>query len=152
MAWFYRDRWVLVPVLAALTGSLLVPYVRARGEAIGAKLSDVGFMQRPERVLILGATVSLSPILEVLIAPTDPRPIHRLAVVGIVLIGLGTHITAASRTKYLLRVLAPVAAATDGARRLPWRPVVAAMIGIACELAVLWVGLRSTSAPAATLR
>jgi phosphatidylglycerophosphate synthase/putative flippase GtrA len=151
LAWFYRDRWVLVPVLAALTGSLLVPYVRARGEAIGAKLSDVGFMQRPERVIILGATVSLSPILEVLIAPDDPRPIHRLAVVGIVLIALGTHVTAASRTKYLLRALAPTSPPPSGRRGVLWRPVLAGIVGIACELGVLWLVLQATSAPAATM-
>jgi hypothetical protein len=142
---------VLVPVLAALTGSLLVPYVRARGEAIGAKLSDVGFMQRPERVLILGATVSLSPILEALIAPDDPRPIHRIAVVGIVLIALGTHITAASRTKYLLRVLAPDSRPSSSGPRALWRPLLAAVVGVACEIGVLWLVLSATSAPAATM-
>jgi phosphatidylglycerophosphate synthase len=151
LAWFYRDTWVLVPVLAALTGSLLVPYVRARGEAIGAKLSDVGFMQRPERVVILGVTVSLSPIVEVLISPDDPRPIHRLAVLGIVLIALGTHVTAASRTKYLLGVLAPAAVATVGVRRALWRPLFAAVVGMVAEIGVLWVVLRSTSAPTATM-
>lgn len=151
LAWFYRDQWVLIPVLAALTGSLLVPYVRARGEAIGAKLSDVGFMQRPERVVILGATVSLSPILEALIAPEDPRPIHRIAVVGIVLIAIGTHFTAASRTKYLLRVLDPASTKLNNVRRALWRPFLAAAVGMACEIGVLWLVLRSTSAPAATM-
>ena len=118
LAWFYRDSWVLAPVLAALTGSLLVPCVRARGEAIGARLSDVGFMQRPERVVILGATVSLSPILEALLAPEDPRPIHLLAVFGIVLIALGTHVTAATRTWYLLHVLAIDSAPPSSGRRV----------------------------------
>lgn len=152
LAWFYRGQWVLVPVLAALTGSLLVPYVRARGEAIGAKLSDVGFMQRPERVLILGATVSLSPILEALIAPGDPRPIHRIAVVGIAIIALGTHLTAASRTRFLLRVLEPSSPQQSNKwRRSLWRPFFAAALGTACELGVLWLVLHSTSAPAATM-
>lgn len=151
LAWFYRGQWVLVPVLAALTGSLLVPYVRARGEAIGAKMSDVGFMQRPERVLILGATVSLSPILEALLAPSDPHPIHRLAVVGVALIALGTHLTAASRTRFLLRHLDPASAQPGKPRRALWRPFFAAALGTACELGVLWLVLRATSAPAATM-
>lgn len=107
LAWFYRDRWVLAPVLAALTGSMLVPYVRARGEAIGAKLSDVGFMQRPERVVILCATISLSPIVEALLVPGDPRPLHRVAVAGILLLAVGTHLTAATRTRHLVRSLDP---------------------------------------------
>ena len=151
LAWFYRGNWVLVPVLAALTGSLLVPYVRARGEAIGTKMSDVGFMQRPERVLILGATVSLSPILEALIAPNDPHPIHRVAVVGVAIIAVGTHLTAASRTRFLLRVLDPASAQPQKPRRSLWRPFFAGVLGTACELAVLWLVLRATSAPAATM-
>lgn len=116
LSWFYRDRWVLLPVLAALSGSLLVPYVRARGEAIGAVLSGVGFMQRPERVFILGATVSLSPILEALLVPEDPRPLHRLAVVGITILAVATHVTAVTRTRYLMDAVRKMEAA-DGGRR-----------------------------------
>ncbi|MBN2566185.1 MAG: CDP-alcohol phosphatidyltransferase family protein [Candidatus Eisenbacteria bacterium] len=43
-------------VFAAITGSLMVSYTRARGEAIGRKC-EVGLTERPERmvILILGA-------------------------------------------------------------------------------------------------
>ena len=37
LAWYYRESWVLVACLLALTGSLLVPYVRARGESLGVR-------------------------------------------------------------------------------------------------------------------
>jgi hypothetical protein len=96
--------------------------------------------------------VSLSPILEALIAPEDPRPIHRLAVLGVALIAVGTHLTAASRTRFLLRVLEPASAQQSKGRRALWRPFFAAALGTACELGVLWLVLRSTSsAPAATM-
>lgn len=39
--------------LAALCGSLLVSYGRARAEAAGVKMESVGFMERAERLLIL---------------------------------------------------------------------------------------------------
>lgn len=49
---------VSIPIgLLALTGSLMVSYVRARAETEGARMSGVGFAERPERLLILaGAT------------------------------------------------------------------------------------------------
>ena len=39
--------------LSALAGSLMVSYVRARSEAEAAKMSGVGFAERPERMIIL---------------------------------------------------------------------------------------------------
>lgn len=42
--------------LAALTGSLLVSYSRARSEAAGIKMESVGFAERAERMLILAAS------------------------------------------------------------------------------------------------
>lgn len=39
--------------LAALSGSLLVSYSRARAEAAGLKLESVGFAERAERIVIL---------------------------------------------------------------------------------------------------
>ena len=50
-----RDAWPECGVLFfALTGSLMVSYVRARAEGLGEDCR-VGFMQRPARILILAA-------------------------------------------------------------------------------------------------
>src|SRR3989449_6652879 len=46
---YSRPEWVLV----AITFSLLSSYTRARGEALGIKLSGVGIGERSERLLIL---------------------------------------------------------------------------------------------------
>ncbi len=105
LAWYYRHGWVLVPCLLALTGSLLVPYVRARGESLGVKMANVGFMQRPERVLLLGAGTALSPIVEVVVAPFDPHPPHRLAIAALVLLAVTSHATALQRLHGLIREL-----------------------------------------------
>jgi CDP-diacylglycerol--glycerol-3-phosphate 3-phosphatidyltransferase len=53
--WF----WMGVVTFAALVGSIMVSYVRARAEGIGLECK-VGFMQRPERVVVtaLAAIVS----------------------------------------------------------------------------------------------
>ena len=47
--------WGLIWALAALAGSLLVSYSRARAEAIGIKMEGVGLAERAERMLILAA-------------------------------------------------------------------------------------------------
>lgn len=115
LAWFYRQSWVLVPTLFALVGSILVSYVRARGETlqanVGSKatMAEVGWLQRPERVVILGATVALSPAAEVLVPSSlfgaVGAPGNWLAVLGIVIIAVGTQLTAVQRTRHLVRAL-----------------------------------------------
>jgi len=105
LAWYYRDSWVLMAVLLALSGSLLVPYVRARGEALGVGFPNVGLAQRPERVVILGVSLALSPIFEVLLDAANPHPLHRLAVVAIVLLAAATHVSALQRLSFAHRKL-----------------------------------------------
>jgi archaetidylinositol phosphate synthase len=46
--------------LAALAGSLLVSYSRARAEAVGIKMESVGFAERAERMLILAAATIIA--------------------------------------------------------------------------------------------
>jgi archaetidylinositol phosphate synthase len=46
--------------LAALTGSLLVSYARARAEAAGVKMETVGIAERAERLIILAVASLLS--------------------------------------------------------------------------------------------
>ncbi len=105
LAWYFRGSWVLLAVLVAIVGSIMVPYVRARGEGLGAKLSDVGVLQRPERVVLLGLAVALSPLAEALIDPSGSRSAQRLAAVGIVVVAAATQITTAQRFLRLLSAL-----------------------------------------------
>ena len=112
LAWFYRDSWLLVFVLAALLGSLLVSYVRARGEALGIRFSNVGLMQRPERVVLLTLALVLSPALEVALDAGEPHPIHRLVGAAVVLLAVTTFVSAAQRFAHAYRELSPA-----GARR-----------------------------------
>jgi CDP-diacylglycerol---glycerol-3-phosphate 3-phosphatidyltransferase len=37
-----------------MIGSIMVSYTRARAEGLGVKMADVGIMQRPERILLIG--------------------------------------------------------------------------------------------------
>ncbi len=105
LAWYYRSTWVLLPCLVALVGSLMISYTRAKGEGLQAKMKSIGVMQRPERVLLLGLTVALSPILASILAPTAPHPMHWIAVFGILVLAVTTQITATHRFFHLLGVL-----------------------------------------------
>jgi CDP-diacylglycerol--glycerol-3-phosphate 3-phosphatidyltransferase len=50
----------LVATFAAITGSFLVSYTRARAEALGLR-GDVGFGSRVERVVVISFAVGLAP-------------------------------------------------------------------------------------------
>ncbi|MBR4698499.1 MAG: CDP-alcohol phosphatidyltransferase family protein [Prevotella sp.] len=53
--WF----WISVVTFAAMIGSVMVSYVRARAEGLGIECK-VGFMQRPERVVVTAVTAIIS--------------------------------------------------------------------------------------------
>jgi len=48
--------------LAALSGSLMVSYARARAEQLGSEMKGVGIAERPERLLILAAAAFLGQL------------------------------------------------------------------------------------------
>jgi phosphatidylglycerophosphate synthase len=55
--WFLRDSIWLLAVMAAIGGSMMVSYTRARAESLGVEMSS-GVMQRAERiVLVAGGTL-----------------------------------------------------------------------------------------------
>jgi phosphatidylglycerophosphate synthase len=101
LGWFYRGTWVLVPVLLALLGAFLVPYVRAKGEALRVDVAS-GLMARPERVIILGVTIAVSPLVE-LVSHFAAGPAHPLAAVGVVFVAVASNITAITRFRALVQ-------------------------------------------------
>lgn len=56
------DLWTSSAVFFALAGSLMVSYVRARVEGLGAECK-VGFMQRPERIIAIGVGGLIVPLI-----------------------------------------------------------------------------------------
>jgi CDP-diacylglycerol--glycerol-3-phosphate 3-phosphatidyltransferase len=70
-------------VYSTLAGSFLVSYVRARAQSLGFTC-DVGFMARPERVVIITAGLilgQLTPALWILALGTNLTALQRVAVV-----------------------------------------------------------------------
>lgn len=116
LAWYYRASWVLAPCLAAMLGTAMVPYVRARGEALGVMVKD-GLMQRVERIMLLGVGMALSPVLEALAFPGERRPMHWLAVVALVVLAVTSNYTGLARLVVVVRTLQ----ARAGVRSAPLR-------------------------------
>ncbi len=87
MVWFMRtdDAVAMVAAALAMAGSFMVSYCRARAEGLGLDC-EVGLLQRPERIVILGVGMIL----------------HEYALV-LVLIGLTvlTNFTAAQRMRHV---------------------------------------------------
>ncbi len=111
LAWFYRDQWVLLALLMFLSGSFLVPYIRARGESLGIDMK-VGLMQRPERLVILGLAALACPLVDWMLPAAWQVVPHPLVVAAIVLLAVSTQCTAAYRLWYVGSLLD-----ADGAKR-----------------------------------
>ena len=79
--------------LAALTGSVLVSYTRARAEGVGVKMESVGFAERAERMLILGiftiGAIFYLPVLNY----------------GIIVLAVITNVTVIQRVYYVFKTL-----------------------------------------------
>jgi phosphatidylglycerophosphate synthase len=104
LCWHFRASWLLAPTLAALMGTSLVPYVRAKAEAVGVRLRG-GLMQRAERVLYLGGALVFTPVLDLVLHARDPRPFPPLVALGIIFLAVTTNLTAVQRIAGLLRAV-----------------------------------------------
>jgi CDP-diacylglycerol---glycerol-3-phosphate 3-phosphatidyltransferase len=85
---------------AAIGGSLLVSYARARGESLDVLCKD-GLMRRGERIVVL----FLVCMLDGPITSWSSRPAGSVALWGIGLMAAGTFVTAAHRTVSIARRL-----------------------------------------------
>ena len=96
LIYFYSLESLIGIILAfgAWFGSILVSYVRARAE--GLQIScKVGLMQRPERIILLGAGVLLQGLLWQRFPVIQANALILLSVLG--LLTLTTHVTALHR-------------------------------------------------------
>lgn len=152
LCWYYRGHWPLAAGLFALSGSLLVPYVRARGEALNVRVDDVGRMQRTERVLLLGFGTALSPVVDHWVGAHHGFVAHPLTVGALVVLALASHASAAQRMRRVLRELDERADRGELAR--PLKSIAANAAATAVDFGVasalyFWFGLLGSVATAA---
>jgi CDP-diacylglycerol--glycerol-3-phosphate 3-phosphatidyltransferase len=122
LAVYYRGSWAIYVALAAMFGSIMVSYTRARGEALGVQV-NIGTMQRPERLFYLGVISGLSPIVETLFGHGALPPFVPV-VVALGLLGASANVTAVRRISHTLARLdgRDVAAALEP--NVPETPIV----------------------------
>jgi hypothetical protein len=89
--------WVLGALVAflALVGSVMVSYVRARAEGVGLECK-VGFMQRPERVVVTSVGCLACGIWG-LCAPSHPETAFIILIVAMAIIAVFANLTAFAR-------------------------------------------------------
>lgn len=71
LVWYYQahaDAPGIVLAYLALVGSLMVSYARARAEGVGLQAAEVGWFQRPERIIALGVGLLLAAFVPLALA------------------------------------------------------------------------------------
>jgi CDP-diacylglycerol--glycerol-3-phosphate 3-phosphatidyltransferase len=106
LMYYYRnDPLPLALVAAALVGSTLTSYTRAKGEAVGVD-PNVGWMQRHERGVYLGFATVTSPVVAALVEPGVAHPHHYFVVAVMAIMALTANATAIWRARFVLNGLA----------------------------------------------
>ncbi len=104
MYYYRNDPFPLFWVAAAMVGSTLVSYTRAKGEAVGID-PNVGYMQRHERAVYLGLSSVFAPFVAAFVEPNVEHPRYHLVVGTMALMAVLTNITAIWRARVVLRGL-----------------------------------------------
>jgi CDP-diacylglycerol--glycerol-3-phosphate 3-phosphatidyltransferase len=98
VVWYYQwtSNWIGVAIAyVALIGSLMVSYARARAEGVGLQAADVGWFQRPERIITLGVGLLLASVF----------PVALEVVLG--LLAVLTTLTVLQRVRHVARATRP---------------------------------------------
>lgn len=96
---FFGSGWPAWMVLLAILGGMMVSYARARAEALGVSC-QVGWLQRPERFVILGFGSIFSTVAAHVLGGGQV-----LLVVTVTLLALFSNVTAGQRIVYASRML-----------------------------------------------
>ena len=105
LGFLYYYRADLVPWLlasAALVGTVVVSYARAKGESFDID-TQIGCMQRHQRALWLGAATSIAPaVASIMNEPAGQPPRYYAVMVALGAVAIGTNITAVRRARLVI--------------------------------------------------
>ena len=118
-AWYLHESPWMLTVMAALGGSMMVSYTRARGEGLGLRL-DGGTMQRAERIVLVTLGILVAAWLEAA-ASTSAYGEPALGV-ALCAVGLASSITAVGRWIAGYRLLLAREHAPSRTSVVPLRP------------------------------
>jgi len=104
LAYFFRDSFMLLITVAAMIGSQMVSYTKARGEGIGIDCK-VGMMQRPERIVYLGVAAVFDPIMTMALHRWWANPAPVLMIIALCFVAGATIFTAMQRMVFIMNAL-----------------------------------------------
>jgi CDP-diacylglycerol--glycerol-3-phosphate 3-phosphatidyltransferase len=117
LAFYYRDRpWAMVIALAALGGSVMVSYNRAKAEALGVHDLPGWLMRRHERGVYIGFGAALAPLLSHFVEPSATRPLYHLALAACTAVAVLANIAAVLLFVQARRRLRAISAGGDRER------------------------------------
>jgi CDP-diacylglycerol--glycerol-3-phosphate 3-phosphatidyltransferase len=96
---FYGSGWRVWMVLLAVLGGMMVSYTRARAEGLGVRC-EIGWLQRPERFVLLGFGSIFSSIADHLVGGDQVLLTATVTVLAVL-----SNITAVQRMVYVSRAL-----------------------------------------------
>ncbi|HEX6838534.1 MAG TPA: CDP-alcohol phosphatidyltransferase family protein, partial [Polyangia bacterium] len=106
LMYYYRnDPLPLALAAAAMIGSTLTSYTRAKGEAVGVD-PNVGWMQRHERGVYLGLATAMAPVVAWFTERGAARPHYFTVVAALALMAVTANVTAIWRARFVLTGLA----------------------------------------------
>ncbi|MBN1282194.1 MAG: CDP-alcohol phosphatidyltransferase family protein [Proteobacteria bacterium] len=104
LGYFFRNSFMLPITIAAMIGSQMVSYTRARGEGMGIDCR-VGMMQRPERIVYLGVAAVCDPLMTMALHRWWSSPAPVLMIMAILFVAGMTIFTAVQRMVYIMNAL-----------------------------------------------
>ena len=111
LGFLYYYRFDVLPWLltgAALVGTVIVSYIRAKGQAFGIDPA-FGSFQRHERGFYLSIAAMIAPATAILAHEPAEHPRYYAAILALGAVAVGTNITAVSRACFVVnRLRAPV--------------------------------------------
>jgi CDP-diacylglycerol--glycerol-3-phosphate 3-phosphatidyltransferase len=103
--YYYRNDvgpWLLAS--AALIGTIIVSYTRAKGETFGVD-PNFGVLQRHERALCLGLGALSAPAVAHAVSEPHDHPLYYSMIAALTVVAVGTNVTALRRTRFVIASL-----------------------------------------------
>ncbi len=104
MAGYYQHSAILYIPLAALVGSLMVSYVRARAEGMDVSCGE-GLMQRPERIFLISICSVFDPLVKAVAVEWGYPDYHYLLIAAVSVIALLSWYTTFQRLVFGFRAV-----------------------------------------------
>lgn len=102
---YYANSLFFYTAFIAFVGSFMTSYTKARAEAMGISIMNMGMMQRPERIVWIGVPSVMSPLFAAAANSVIPVSSTWLASVGVTVVAIMSSYTAYQRYAFVQKTL-----------------------------------------------